>query len=132
MHALAPIAFINDMKSPLFRTLVLFLDFITAATKVLRISEFMPYTKFLVDSNQLACQDNAMFQDVCSNILFLIAGFNSEQLNKVKFMKVCAKLLVKGVHVWTGRVLSILLYSLQTPIQSMFFGLVNAGHLFLP
>uniref|UniRef100_T1GF57 AB hydrolase-1 domain-containing protein n=1 Tax=Megaselia scalaris TaxID=36166 RepID=T1GF57_MEGSC len=33
MHALAPIAFINDMKSPLFRTLVLFLDFITAATK---------------------------------------------------------------------------------------------------
>lgn len=84
MHALAPIAFINDMKSPLFRTLVLFLDFITAATKVLRISEFMPYTKFLVDNNQLACQDNAMFQDVCSNILFLIAGFNSEQLNKVK------------------------------------------------
>lgn len=83
MHALAPIAFINDMKSPLFRTLVLFLDFITSLTKVLRISEFMPYTKFLVENNQLACQDNAMFQDVCSNILFLIAGFNSEQLNKV-------------------------------------------------
>lgn len=29
MHALAPIAYIADMKSPLFRTLVLFLDFLT-------------------------------------------------------------------------------------------------------
>lgn len=29
MHALAPIAYIADMKSPLFRTLVLFLDFFT-------------------------------------------------------------------------------------------------------
>lgn len=29
MHALAPIAYIHDMKSPLFRTLVLFLDFLT-------------------------------------------------------------------------------------------------------
>lgn len=31
MHALAPIAYIHDMKSPLFRTLVLFLDFLTVS-----------------------------------------------------------------------------------------------------
>jgi len=108
MHALAPIAYIHDMKSPLFRTLVLFLDFLTvsyqhqqfdspilttcvwffysglqAATRMLRITEFMPNTKFLVDHSQVVCHDNAMTQDVCSNILFLVAGYNSEQLNKV-------------------------------------------------
>ncbi|XP_055839358.1 lipase 3-like [Episyrphus balteatus] len=82
MHALAPIAYISDMKSPLFRTLVLFLDFLTTATRVLRITEFMPNTKFLVDNSQVVCHDNAMTQDVCSNILFLVAGYNSEQLNK--------------------------------------------------
>ncbi|XP_013105672.1 lipase 3 [Stomoxys calcitrans] len=82
MHALAPIAYIADMKSPLFRTLVLFLDFLTAATRMLRITEFMPNTKFLVDQTQVVCHDNAMTQDVCSNILFLVAGYNSEQLNK--------------------------------------------------
>ncbi|KAM7353575.1 lipase 3-like isoform 2-T3 [Cochliomyia hominivorax] len=82
MHALAPIAYIHDMKSPLFRTLVLFLDFLTAATRMLRITEFMPNTKFLVDHSQVVCHDNAMTQDVCSNILFLVAGYNSEQLNK--------------------------------------------------
>lgn len=43
----------------------------------------MPNTKFLVDHSQVACHDNAMTQDVCSNILFLVAGYNSEQLNKV-------------------------------------------------
>ncbi|KAL9925373.1 lipase 3-like [Glossina fuscipes] len=82
MHALAPIAYIADMKSPLFRTLVLFLDFFTAASRMLRITEFMPNTKFLVDHSQLVCHDNAMTQEVCSNILFLVAGYNSEQLNK--------------------------------------------------
>ncbi|XP_061387765.1 lipase 3 [Musca vetustissima] len=82
MHALAPIAYIADMKSPLFRTLVLFLDFLTAATRMLRITEFMPNTKFLVEQTQVVCHDNAMTQDVCSNILFLVAGYNSEQLNK--------------------------------------------------
>ncbi|XP_017026075.1 lipase 3 [Drosophila kikkawai] len=82
MHALAPIAYIHDMKSPLFRTLVLFLDFLTAATRMLRITEFMPNTKFLVDHSQVVCHDNAMTQDVCSNILFLVAGYNTEQLNK--------------------------------------------------
>lgn len=34
MHALAPIAYIHDMKSPLFRTLVLFLDFLTVSEAV--------------------------------------------------------------------------------------------------
>ncbi|XP_018786868.1 PREDICTED: lipase 3-like [Bactrocera latifrons] len=82
MHALAPIAFISDMKSPLFRTLVVFLDFLTAATRMLRITEFMPNTKLFVDHTQVVCHDNAMTQDVCSNILFLVAGYNSEQLNK--------------------------------------------------
>lgn len=50
---------------------------------MLRITEFMPNTKFLVDHSQVVCHDNAMTQDVCSNILFLVAGYNSEQLNKV-------------------------------------------------
>lgn len=35
MHALAPIAYIHDMKSPLFRTLVLFLDFLTVSEDLL-------------------------------------------------------------------------------------------------
>lgn len=51
---------------------------------MLRITEFMPNTKFLVEQTQVVCHDNAMTQDVCSNILFLVAGYNSEQLNKVR------------------------------------------------
>lgn len=50
---------------------------------MLRITEFMPNTKLFVDHTQVVCHDNAMTQDVCSNILFLVAGYNSEQLNKV-------------------------------------------------
>lgn len=61
---------------------------------MLRITEFMPNTKFLVDHSQVVCHDNAMTQDVCSNILFLVAGYNSEQLNKVMWLPAGAPALM--------------------------------------
>ncbi|XP_055375835.1 uncharacterized protein LOC129608376 [Condylostylus longicornis] len=82
MHALAPVAFISEIRSPFIRTLVMFFDFFKSATQFLSIDEFLPNTKFLVKSSQTICHEKAITNSVCSNILFLIAGFNSEQLNK--------------------------------------------------
>lgn len=71
---------------------------------MLRITEFMPNTKFLVDHSQVVCHDNAMTQDVCSNILFLVAGYNSEQLNKVNLREGEGKTLVAHFCVFSANV----------------------------
>lgn len=42
----------------------------------------MPNNDLLAAGGQAACHDEAITQAVCSNVLFLIAGFNSEQLNE--------------------------------------------------
>lgn len=58
MHALAPIAYIHDMKSPLFRTLVLFLDFLTVS-EVFLVAFPSPFysvsTLFFVDRLPREC-----------------------------------------------------------------------------
>lgn len=56
MHALAPIAYIADMKSPLFRTLVLFLDFFTVFKNYVFFPELIVLNKNLL---LLGCHTNA-------------------------------------------------------------------------
>lgn len=46
------------------------------------IHEFLPHSDFMELVGMLACQDGSNFQDVCSNILFLIAGYDSKELNQ--------------------------------------------------
>lgn len=52
------------------------------ATSILGIHEFLPSNEVLTIGGQQACNDEAITQSMCSNVLFLIAGFNSEQLNE--------------------------------------------------
>lgn len=44
--------------------------------------EFLPNNDLLALGGQAACNDEAVTQILCSNVLFLIAGFNSDQLNQ--------------------------------------------------
>lgn len=53
------------------------------AFSVLGMYEFLPSSRVLAALGKAACNDEALFQFVCSNVLFLIGGFNSKQLNYV-------------------------------------------------
>lgn len=53
------------------------------ATGFLGIYEFLPNKKILTLLGQAACRDEAWFQVLCSNVLFLIGGANSAQMNSV-------------------------------------------------
>lgn len=53
------------------------------ATSVLGVYELLPNNEIMALLGQAVCKDEAWFQAVCSNVIFLIAGFNSEQLNSV-------------------------------------------------
>lgn len=53
------------------------------ATAFLGIYEFLPNNELMTMLGQAACRDKAWFQFMCSNVLFLIGGFNSAQMNSV-------------------------------------------------
>jgi len=45
------------------------------------IHEFLPTSAFMEFIGAAFCRDTSPVQAICSNVLFLIAGYNSAQLN---------------------------------------------------
>jgi hypothetical protein len=51
--------------------------------------EFMPSNELLTLSGQFYCNEQAITADICANILFIVAGFDSAQINKVSVTFQC-------------------------------------------
>lgn len=49
---------------------------------VLGYYEFEPTSELVKEIKALVCHDEASTQPLCVNIIFLVAGFSSDQLNK--------------------------------------------------
>ncbi|XP_046394228.1 lipase 3-like [Ischnura elegans] len=81
MHALAPIAFVGKMESPI-KLLAPLLSHSNWIANMLGLAEFLPSSDLLPFLGKVGCKDDAIAQDLCTNILFLIAGHNSAQLNR--------------------------------------------------
>ncbi|XP_066998922.2 lipase 3 [Anabrus simplex] len=82
MFSMAPVAHMNHMQNIFVKLIANFTDGLGVLLNLLGVNEFMPKTELLESLGQLLCRDTAITQDICSNILFLIAGFDSDQLNK--------------------------------------------------
>jgi len=81
MQAMAPIAFMEFVKSPLIRFIAPMTDNIEVLMKLFRTHEFLPNTEIMKIAGEILCKDEAITQILCTNIIFLITGYNSEQLN---------------------------------------------------
>jgi hypothetical protein len=46
-------------------------------------NEFLPSSKLLTSVGQFLCNEKAITSDICSNALFIIAGFDSQEFNEV-------------------------------------------------
>lgn len=53
------------------------------AAKLLGVYEFLPASELFILGGKDLCRDKAVTQVLCENILFLIAGYQSDQLNHV-------------------------------------------------
>uniref|UniRef100_A0A182R885 Lipase n=1 Tax=Anopheles funestus TaxID=62324 RepID=A0A182R885_ANOFN len=82
MHALAPVAFMSNLRSPFVRAFAPFVNQLERVTNLLGVNEFLPSNEMMVLGGQRLCEDESPFQEVCANVLFLIAGYNSPQLNR--------------------------------------------------
>jgi lysosomal acid lipase/cholesteryl ester hydrolase len=82
MHALAPVAFMSNLVSPFVRAMSPFVDQVEWVLDMMGVYEFMPSNDMMEKGGYFICRDESPFQEVCANVLFLIGGFNSEQLNR--------------------------------------------------
>lgn len=85
-HLLAPVGYMNHMRSPLALVAAPLLGNPNLLATLIGSNEFMPSTELFGLLGATACRDKSPVQDVCANILFLIAGWDSQHLNYVSFV----------------------------------------------
>ncbi|XP_049866872.1 lipase 3-like [Pectinophora gossypiella] len=85
MQALAPVAYIGNVRSPLIKALAPFTNSLETIFKILGTNEVLPNGKINELAGQSLCTEEAITQVLCTNLLFLICGFNEEQLNATMF-----------------------------------------------
>lgn len=72
------------MKKTLIMLLHEFLTFnFQSISALMGIGEFLPSSAILTIAGETLCRDDVVFQPICSNILFLIGGWNEEEHNAV-------------------------------------------------
>lgn len=97
MHALAGAAWMHNTLSPFTRWLATFLTTTEQALEELGQHYFAPTDEAQIQGGFDDCQDGAPNQDMCANIIFLIAGFNPAEMNMVSGTEVMR--LLKAITV---------------------------------
>lgn len=81
MYALAPIAYCGRMKSPLMQLIAQFSTTMSVFRDLIGYYEFDPTNDFTRAVQQIVCAEKAITQPICSNLMFMVTGFNPEQLD---------------------------------------------------
>ncbi|EFN82798.1 lipase 3 [Harpegnathos saltator] len=82
MFAMAPVVYCSNMISPIFRLLAVFSTPIDLVAKLIGQYEFEPTNEAMQKFQALVCAKDAITQPLCSNMLFLIGGYDRDQFNK--------------------------------------------------
>ncbi|KRT85848.1 hydrolase, partial [Oryctes borbonicus] len=88
MVAMAPVAYMSHMTNPFFQLLANFHGTIEWIMGFLGMDEFLPTSSLMEIIGQAACNDESIFQGLCASVLFLVAGWNSQQLNQATMIPV--------------------------------------------
>ncbi|CAK1549662.1 unnamed protein product [Leptosia nina] len=82
MHAMAPIAYVGNIRSPVIRALAPFTNSLERILKLIGANEILPNGNLNKLAGEKLCVEEAITQSLCTNLLFLFCGFDAEQLNK--------------------------------------------------
>jgi lysosomal acid lipase/cholesteryl ester hydrolase len=72
----------SNLKSPFLRAMAPFVDSVETVMKMLGVYEFLPSNDMMINGGKLICKDESPIQELCANVLFLMSGYNSQQLNR--------------------------------------------------
>uniref|UniRef100_W8C916 Lipase 1 n=1 Tax=Ceratitis capitata TaxID=7213 RepID=W8C916_CERCA len=82
MQALAPVAYVKHSKSPVVEFLAFFQDPLSMLLKLIGAHEFLPGNEFMTMFSQIICDEDTFTLNICSDVLFLIVGFDKAQANE--------------------------------------------------
>ncbi|XP_048005213.1 lipase 3-like [Leguminivora glycinivorella] len=82
MHALAPVAYLSHNKCPLLRVIAPFSNTIATFLHYIGKAEIMTNKSLLSWAGDAICRNLAIFQELCTNIYFLIGGWSSVDVNR--------------------------------------------------
>lgn len=82
---LGPAAYMEHLENPLLQLMALYETNIQWMTYWIGMYEFQPHSDIGSLMGQWYCQDMAISQAMCANSIFMIAGYDSVQLNSVCF-----------------------------------------------
>jgi len=80
MAGLAPAIFVHNMVSPI-GLLAPFADSIEWITDMMGMHEFLPSGPLMDFLGATLCRETSLLQPICTNVLFLAMGYNTDQLN---------------------------------------------------
>lgn len=83
MQALAPVVFMTNMQSALCRYLAELLNNKQALANVIGLYELLPSDDLIASEMEKICRQQANFGEVCTNIMFLCFGYDSELFDEV-------------------------------------------------
>lgn len=81
MIALSPVAFMSKVKSPIVRLFAPGTPFLNIFFKSLGLYEFLPDSIIIRILKKFLCGTGPVLEIICSNVIFLMAGFDFGQLN---------------------------------------------------
>ncbi|XP_032510738.2 lipase 3-like [Danaus plexippus] len=82
MQALAPVAFVGNIKSPLVRALAPFTNSLETILGLIGANELLANGVINDIAGKTLCHEKAVTQILCTNLLFLMCGYDESQLNK--------------------------------------------------
>uniref|UniRef100_U5ERJ2 Putative triglyceride lipase-cholesterol esterase n=1 Tax=Corethrella appendiculata TaxID=1370023 RepID=U5ERJ2_9DIPT len=80
MQALAPVAYLSNMNSPLLKVVTSLLDSISLIIDAFGVNEFLPNSKFLKFVADIFCTSSA-HNNLCLNVLFQLSGADPDQVD---------------------------------------------------
>ncbi|XP_055546085.1 lipase 3-like [Wyeomyia smithii] len=80
MQALAPVAYMDYVKSPLLSYFVRHMGVISTIIELFGLAEFKPISRVTLELAKLVCPSSQV-NTLCTNILFLLAGADPEQVD---------------------------------------------------
>ncbi|XP_049938989.1 lipase 3-like [Schistocerca serialis cubense] len=90
MFSLAPIAYMNHMISPLFQLLAKFTTSAQVLLYLIGASKFTPSQELIRLIQPKICNDKSVTEPICTNVVFMICGFDKEQVVEEKLAAISA------------------------------------------
>jgi len=86
MIALGPVAFMEDVKGPVLKWIAPITARTPLISSIFGNGEFLAENSFMTMTAKKFCADDADTQKMCQNVMLLICGYESLQLNRVSFV----------------------------------------------